>query len=62
MRRRVLLFNESGCIWGTLRSISLNPRSAGFALLGGGGGGHSIPKTAVKAAKVKEVDSRSALV
>ena len=59
--RRVLLFNESGCLWGMLRSISLNPRPAGFALLGGGGV-HSIPKTAVKAAKVKEVDSRSALV
>ena len=59
--RRVLLFNESGCLWGMLRSISLNPRPAGFALLGGGGV-HSIPKTAVKAAKVKEVDSHSALV
>ena len=36
MRRRVLLFNESGCLWGTLRSIFLTPRSAGFALSGGG--------------------------
>ena len=59
--RRVLLFNESGCLWGMLRASLSTPDQLGL-LCWVGVGVHSIPKTAVQAAKVKEVDSHSALV